>query len=87
MRRPVGGILDIAPSSQGLCLVPRFPKTMVQSTSGCIASLRRLSNLPTLTLDHLRALLREYVDQTGQVVDLVLIGGLAVITIQSPVYQ
>jgi hypothetical protein len=32
---------------------------MAPSTSGSIDSLRRRSNLPTLTLDHLRALLRE----------------------------
>ena len=49
---------------------------MAQSTSDYTVSLRRLSNLPTLTLDHLYALLREYVDQIGQAVDLVLIGGL-----------
>jgi hypothetical protein len=52
---------------------------MVPSTSGSIVSSRRLSNLPTLTLDRLCALLREYVDLTGQAVDLVLIGGLVML--------
>jgi hypothetical protein len=52
---------------------------MARSTSGSIVSLRRLSNLPTLTLDRLRALLREYVDETEHAVDLVLIGGMAML--------
>lgn len=47
--RHAGGIRDIAPSSPGWCRAPRFPKTMAPSTSGSIVSLRRLSNLPTLT--------------------------------------
>ncbi len=33
--------------------------------------------MPTLTLDHLTALLRQYTAQTGQPIDLLLIGGLA----------
>lgn len=57
---------------------------MVLSTSGSIVSLRRLSNLPTLALDRLRLLFREYVDQTGNVVDLVLIGGMAMLAYGHP---
>jgi hypothetical protein len=57
---------------------------MARSTSGSIVSLRRLSNLPTLTLDRLHALLREYVDQTGHAVDLVLIGGMAMLAYGHP---
>lgn len=52
--------------------------------SGSIVSLRRLSNLPMLTLDRLRALLREYVDETGHAVDLVLIGGMAMLAYGHP---
>lgn len=77
MGRHAGGTRDIAPSSPGWCHAPRFPKTMAPSTSGFTVSLRRLSNLPTLTLDRLQTLLREYVDETGRAVDLVLIGGMA----------
>ncbi|MBH0210021.1 MAG: hypothetical protein HP495_16175, partial [Nitrospira sp.] len=84
MRRPAGGTRDIAASSLGLCLVRRFLKTMAPSTSGSIDSLRRRSNLPTLTLDHLHALLREYVEQTGHAVDLVLIGGMAMLAYGHP---
>lgn len=84
MRRPAGGTRDIAASSPGSCLVPRFLKTMAPSTSGSIDSLRRRSNLPTLTLDHLHALLREYVEQTGHAVDLVLIGGMAMLAYGHP---
>lgn len=79
MRRPAGGTRDIAVSSPGLCLVRRFLKTMVPSTSDSIVSLRRLSNLPTLTLDRLQVLLREYVDETGHRIDLVLIDGMAML--------
>ncbi len=84
MRRPAGGTPDIAPSFPGLCPEPRFPKTMAPSTSGSIVSLRRLSNLSTLTLDRLRTLLREYVDGTGHSVDLVLIGGMAMLAYGHP---
>lgn len=84
MRRPAGGTRDIAASSPGLCLVRRFLKTMAPSTSGSIDSLRRRLNLPTLTLDHLQALLREYVEQTGHAVDLVLIGGMAMLAYGHP---
>jgi Nucleotidyltransferase of unknown function (DUF6036) len=52
--------------------------------SGSIASLRRLSNLPMLTIDRLGALLREYVVQTGHAVDLVLIGGMAMLAYGHP---
>lgn len=84
MRPHAGGIQDIAPSSPGLYPVRHFPKTMAQSTSDYTVSLRRLSNLPTLTLDHLYTLLREYVEQTGHAVDLVLIGGLAMLAYGHP---
>ncbi len=84
MRRPAGGTRDIAASSPGLCLVRRFLKTTAPSTSGSIDSLRRRSNLPTLTLDHLYALLRDYVEHTGQAVDLVLIGGMAMLAYGHP---
>jgi hypothetical protein len=40
--------------------------------------------LPTLTLDRLLALLREYVTQTGHPVDLLLIGGLAMLAYGHP---
>ncbi len=40
--------------------------------------------MPTLTLDRLHALLREYVDQTGYAVDLVLIGGMAMLAYGHP---
>ncbi|MBX3302685.1 MAG: hypothetical protein KF693_10770 [Nitrospira sp.] len=55
---------------------------MARSTSGCTVSLRRLSTL--LTLDRLRVLLREYVDQTGHAVDLILIGGMAMLAYGHP---
>ncbi len=84
MRRHAGGTRDIAPWSPGLYRALRFPKTMARSTSGSIVSLRRLSNLPTLTLDRLRALLREYVDETEHAVDLVLIGGMAMLAYGHP---
>ena len=79
MRRPAGGTRDIAASSPGLYPVRRFLKTMVPSTSDSIVSLRRLSNLPTLTRDRLQVLLRAYVDETGHRIDLVLIGGMAML--------
>lgn len=40
--------------------------------------------MPMLTLDRLRTLLREYVDQTGHAVDLVLIGGMAMLAYGHP---
>lgn len=40
--------------------------------------------MPTLTLDGLQALLREYVDETGLAVDLVLIGGMAMLAYGHP---
>ena len=51
MRRPAGGTRDIAVLSPGLYPVRRFRKIMAPSTSGSIDSLRRHSNLLTLTLD------------------------------------
>lgn len=84
MRRPAGGTRNIAALCPGSCHASRSLKTMAPSTSGFIVSLRRLSNFPTLTLDYLRALLREYVGETEQLVDLVLIDGVAMLAYGHP---
>lgn len=50
----------------------------------CTANLRKRSNLPMLTLDRLRILLRQYGDETGHAVDLLLIGGMAMLAYGHP---
>lgn len=50
----------------------------------CIANLRRPLNLSTLTLDHLLELLGQYAAKTERPVDLLLIGGLAMLAYGHP---
>lgn len=54
------------------------------STIGSIARLLRPSALSALTLDHILALLEEYVRQTGRRLDVLLIGRLALYAYGSP---
>lgn len=54
-----------------------FLVTQATLTSGTIGRLRRPCNLSPLNLDVIKTLLSEYVTQHHQVVELILIGGLA----------
>ena len=54
-----------------------FLPPLDRSTLGIIGPLPRRSTLPTLTLDQLDSLLTRYVTETGDTLDLLLIGALA----------
>lgn len=50
----------------------------------CTVHLRKPLSSRVLALDHLRTVLREYAEHTGHTVDLLLIGGLAMLAYGHP---
>lgn len=75
--RHAGGILSTGPSSTPFFVEPPFPKISGKRIIATIGHLRRRCDLLQITIERLIPVFREYVRQSQNSVDLLVVGGLA----------